>query len=315
MIAYCLDERTGDVIWNGRQFGTQVYQTPGSIFTPVVSADTVLFTTGWWQANKHFVLNKDTGIAESQLAAGGTSGGRTTDLMVYKYNRWNVILADATTGEGIWQFGSGGNLSGESVLVDNRVYAARQSGQVCRLNTNSNRPLWRRDLGVRLRGTPGISDTRLYIGDTGRTLRALKKADGSIAWTYQTPATEAENRAYQYFSTAVEANIPSLPNPNRVYVGAASGYVYCLNAANGDLIWKYQVSDWVRSKPLILGDSIYVATLDAKLFALRDNGASAAELWQTPFGEHGFTADLVGNANGILASGMDLVLFSLARYR
>ena len=40
-----------------------------------------------------------------------------------------------------------------------------------------------------------------------------------------------------------------------------------------------------------------VSTLDAKLFALRDTGASATELWQTQLGEHGFTADLVGNAN------------------
>ena len=58
--------------------------------------------------------------------------------------------------------------------------------------------------------------------------------------------------------------------------------------------------------------SPYVATLDAKLFALRDTGTSAAELRQTPLGEHGFAADLVGNANGILVSGLDLVLYSVS---
>lgn len=312
VMAYCLDETTGDVIWNGRQFGIQIYQTPGAIFSPVVSSNKVLFTTGWWQADKHIVLNKHTGIIESQLAAGDTAGGGTAQLMVYKYNRWNVILADAATGKGVWQFESGGNLSGEPVLVDTRIYTARQSGRVYRFNTDSNNPVWQRDLGVNLRGTPGVSRTRVYVGDIHRKLHALNEVDGSIAWTYQTLAAETENRAYQYFSTAVEANIPSLANPNRVYVGAASGYVYCLNATNGSLIWKYQVSDWVRSKPVVLGDTIYVATLDAKLFALQDTGASATELWRTPLGEHGFTADLVGNANGILASGMDLVLYSVS---
>ena len=58
VMAYCLDEITGDVIWNGRQFGADIYQTPGSIFSPVVSSNKVLFTTGWWQADKHMVLNK-----------------------------------------------------------------------------------------------------------------------------------------------------------------------------------------------------------------------------------------------------------------
>ena len=179
-------------------------------------------------------------------------------------------------------------------------------------DTGSKNPLWQRDLGANLRGTPGVSSTRVYVGDTNRKIHALNNADGSIAWNYQTIVAETENKAYQYFSTAVEADVPSLPHSNRVYVGAASGYVYCLNATNGNLIWKYQVSDWVRSQPVVLGDAIYVATLDAKLFALRDTGASATELWQTHLGEHGFTADLVGNANGILASGMDLVLYSVS---
>jgi len=312
VIAYCLDETSGEVIWNGRQLGTQAYHTPGAIFSPAVSSSKVLATTGWWQASKHFVLNKRSGITEYQLVAGGASGGGTTDLMVYKYNRWNVILADATTGKGVWKFNTGGNLSGEPVLVDNTVYAARQSGQVYRFETHSNKPAWRRDLGVSLRGTPGVSRTHVYVGDKGRKLHALNQKDGSMVWSFGTPAAESEPRAYQYFSTAVEANIPSLSESGRVYVGAASGYLYCLNASNGKLIWKYKLSDWIRSKPVVLGDTVYVATLDAKLFALRDTGASATELWQTPLGEHGFTADLVGNANGILASGMDLVLYSVS---
>ena len=312
VMAYCLDEITGEVIWKGRQFGTDIYQTPGSIFSPVVSSNKVLFSTGWWQAGKHMAVNKRTGIIESQLAAGGTAGGGTSQLMVYKHNRWNVILADATTGKGVWQFESGGDLSGEPVLLNNRVYAARQSGRVYRFNAGSKDPVWQRNLDVNLRGTPGISSKRVYVGGTNRKLYALNEADGSIAWSYQTLVGETENKTYQYFSTAVEVQVPSLPNPNRVYVGAASGYVYCLNATNGNLIWKHQVSDWLRSKPVVLGDTVYVATLDAKLFAMRDTGASAKELWQTQLGEHGFTADLVGNENGILAGGMDLVLYSVS---
>ena len=312
VMAYCLDEITGEVIWNSRQFGEKIYRTPGSIFIPVVTSNKVLVTTGWWQAKTHMVLNKNTGVIESQIAGGDTAGGGTSNLLVYKYNRWNVILADATTGEGVWQFESGGNLSGEPVLVGNRVYAARQTGRVYAFNTGSNIPAWERNLGVDLRGTPGVSSTRIYVGDTNRTLHALRESDGTVLWTYQAVAAETENKAYQYFSTAVEANIPSLPNPDRVYVGAASGYVYCLNAANGNLIWKYRVSDWVRSKPVVLGETVYVATLDARLFALKDTGVSPSKLWYTRLGEHGFTADLVGNTNGILASGMDLVLYSVS---
>ncbi|MGI9242447.1 MAG: PQQ-binding-like beta-propeller repeat protein, partial [Verrucomicrobiales bacterium] len=290
VIAYCLDEATGKVIWNGRQFGTQVYTTPGSIFSPVVSARNVLVTTGWWQPDKHFILDRESGLTEAQLAAATVAGGQAVQFTVYKHNRWNVILADAVTGKGIWTFRSGGNLSGEPVLDGEEIYAARQSGRVFRFGADSNRPLWQRDLQVQLRGTPGIGSRHLYVGDRQRGLHALASADGRTEWTFRVPESEFEPRAYQFFSTPVEARVSSSPEHGRVYVGTAGGYLYCLEASSGRLIWKHKLSDWVRSRPVVVDDIVYVATLDAKLVALRDAGATAQELWQTQLGEHGFTA-------------------------
>ena len=62
----------------------------------------------------------------------------------------------------------------------------------------------------------------------------------------------------------------------------------------------------------MLGNTVYVATLDSQLYAIQDDGASATPLWQSQVGEHGFTADLVGNENGILLSGRDVVLYSVS---
>jgi outer membrane protein assembly factor BamB len=305
VIAYCLNEKTGKIIWNGRQYGEDIYHTPGSIYTPVVTSKNVLLSTAWWQPETHFVLNKDNGFFESRMPAGKVSGGAGAphDLWVYKFNRTLVILADAATGKGVWQFNTGGFLAGDPVLVGDRVYAVGQNGWVFALNTGTSKPRWQRKLNVHFRGTPGVGSGRIYAGDTNRTLHAIAASNGKTVWTFQAP--EVEEKTYQYFSTAVEAN-------NRVYVGTAGGYLYCLDAGNGSVIWKHRVSDWVRSRPVVLGDTVYVATLDAKLYALRDTGDSVVEVWQKPAGEHGFTADLVGNSNGILASGRDLVLYSLS---
>jgi outer membrane protein assembly factor BamB len=303
VFAYCLNENTGQVIWNGRQYGEQIYHTPGSIFTPVVTDKHVLLSTAWWQPQTHFVLNKENGFIESRIPAGDESGASPNDMWVYKFHRTLVILADATTGRGVRKFNTGGFIAGDPVLAGDRVYSVGQSGWAFAWNTSKSKPIWQRDLNVSFRGTPGIGIGRIYAGDTNRTLHAIDASNGSTVWTFQAP--EVENKSYQYFSTAVEAN-------RRVYVGTAGGYVYCLHAGNGSVIWKHKVSDWVRSRPVVLGDAVYVATLDAQLYALRDAGDSVIELWQKPVGEHGFTADLVGNSNGILASGRDLVLYSLS---
>lgn len=312
VIAYCLDERTGEVIWKGRQFGTQVYHTPGSIFTPVVSEERVVVTTGWWQPERHLVLDRDTGSTEAETGAEHQTGGGSSQFMVYKHNRWDVVLADATTGKGVWRFQAGGLLSGEPVLNGKDIFFARQSGWVFCLGTDRDKPVWQRDLSIQLRGTPGVGREHVYVGGAERDLHALDRADGSHRWTFQVPESEFEPKAYQFFSTALETRMASRPAQDRVYVGTAGSHLYCLNASNGELIWHHKVSDWIRSKPVVVGDTVYVATLDAKLFALRDTGTAVQERWQTRLGEHGFTADLVGNRNGILAGGMDLVLYSVS---
>ena len=49
-----------------------------------------------------------------------------------------------------------------------------------------------------------------------------------------------------------------------VYVGSLDGYVYCLKAATGEKVWKYQTAAydddrWVRSSPVVLDGLVYVA--------------------------------------------------------
>ena len=304
VIAYCLDGDSGQIIWKARQYGEQIYQVPGAIHAPVVTEDTVLISTGWWQHTDHFVLDKGNGQLKSRIPAANRSNGSTDRIMAFKHNRSLVAIADARTGEGVRTFNAGGYLSGEPIVVDNRVYAAQEDGWVFGfLHPDQDKPSWQADLGAKLRGAIGTGDATLYIGDTDRVLHAVGEFGGQKEWTFQ--AEEVENKAYQYFSAAVEAN-------GRVYVGAASSYVYCLTAQTGVLIWKHRVSDWVRSKPVVIGDAVYVATLGGRLHALRDTGDRATEVWQAQLGQHGFTADLVGSHDAILASGRDLVLYSVS---
>jgi outer membrane protein assembly factor BamB len=304
VVAYCLDGKSGEVVWKARQYGEQVYELPGAIHTPFVTEDTVLISTGWWQHSDHLVLDKENGRLRSRTPAAGLGAGSAERIMAFKHNRSFVAMSDARTGEGVRAFNAGGYLSGEPIVVGDRVYAAQEDGWVFGfLHPEQGEPSWQVDLGTALRGVIGAGNARLFIGDTDRVLHAVGEVDGLEEWTFR--AEEVEDKAYQYFSTAVEAN-------GRVYVGAASSHVYCLNAETGVLIWKHPVSDWIRAKPVVVGGVVHVATLSGAMHALRDTGDCATEVWQAQLGEHGFTADLVATDEGILASGRDLVLYSVS---
>jgi outer membrane protein assembly factor BamB len=193
VIAYCLDGKSGQIIWKARQYGENIYQIPGAIHTPVVTEDTVLISTGWWQHTTHLVLSKENGRLKSRMAAANGRNGSTDQLMAFKHNRSFIAMSDARTGEGVRTFNAGGFLCGEPVVVDNRVYAAQDDGWVFGfLDPDQDEPSWQVDLGAKLRGVIGAGNAQLYIGDTDRNLYAIVEFDGQKKWTFQ--AEEVETR-------------------------------------------------------------------------------------------------------------------------
>ncbi|MFC2081279.1 PQQ-binding-like beta-propeller repeat protein [Bacteroidota bacterium] len=202
-------------------------------------------------------------------------------------------------------------VTGERIEAEQTGKDARQSWeQMVRARSYGNRIalfknkeiLWEKELGTELRGEPAVYSERLYIGNSKGKLFALDISDGSVLWSYE--ADEITGAAYQYYSAPAESG-------DRIFIGGAGSMVYCLDASEGSLLWKYKVSDWVRSKPLVIGDMVYVATMDGNLYALRDGGSQAEEIRKVKLNEHGFTTNLAGSEKGILAAGKDMILYSV----
>jgi outer membrane protein assembly factor BamB len=301
VVGMCLDEATGDILWSGCQHGIDLYGTRGSYDDPIVSRDRVLIRGG---GRRQFLFDKMSGQRLNPRQHEKEEGDADTqEFAVYRRDGRHIEVVDARTGNRVSSHTADGVLAGDVVRDGDRFYVASEAGVVSAHWIDGGKPVWTRKLKVSLCGTPGLGRGRLYVGTKDGALIALSSADGTTAWTYRTD--EKESRARQFYSTAAEAN-------GRVYVGAASACLYCLDAETGSLRWQHRVSDWVRARPLVLGDTVYVATLNARLLALQDKGDTARERWNVPVGEHGFTADLVGNERGILASDRAPILYSVS---
>ena len=78
-LAYCLDEKTGKVIWTTPQDGLQIYSAPRASSTPVIQKDQIVLrgTSGSWEyveKDKHvFYIDKKTGKVSAPAGCG--SGG------------------------------------------------------------------------------------------------------------------------------------------------------------------------------------------------------------------------------------------------
>lgn len=327
-LAYCLDERTGELLWTTPQNGLQIYSTPRASSTPVVQRDHIVLraTSGSWEmeekARHIYQLDKRTGKVVRQFDAdridyrrGSAPISGNGKYLVYPYGRLNLrgvpafhemqdtVVVRKAGGEPWWTMRVG-DLFGEPLLGKEHVFAATDNGSLHALNlAGPQRIAWTYNTGSPLRTTPVTDDHKVYVAAQDGTLHALNIADGSSAWKLK--LNNGEPRAWQLFSTP-------LLHGGKLYLGSATRELYCVDARSGKLDWKAATNDWIRSRPLVL-DSV----LDGVVFAAGLDGVVAAfdhsgkPLWSAPTTDHSIFADLVGSPTGILVSGSDLFLRSL----
>ncbi|QDU94039.1 outer membrane protein assembly factor BamB family protein [Lignipirellula cremea] len=89
-------------------------------------------------------------------------------------------------------------------------------------------PLWQAELGEARLSSPVIAGGRLYVAKIdAHQLLALDSTTGETAWTY---------------TTGGRIDSPPTIDQGRVFFGSADGWVYCLRAADGGLLWRFRAA-------------------------------------------------------------------------
>lgn len=180
---------------------------------------------------------------------------------------------------------AGGKLRHESwpglTVGDGIIYAANLE-RVQAFNAETGKWLWsypeESDKNLRpFYSTPvlaeeyGAHGMLLIAGYKDKTVYALGLGESraerpDLLWTF----AEATG---QYVGSGVVAD-------GKFIIGNGDGFVYALNLADGTLAWKYLTSDRVWATPVVVEDTVYIASLDHRLYAV--NIATGAERWQIP---------------------------------
>jgi outer membrane protein assembly factor BamB len=163
---------------------------------------------------------------------------------------------------------------------------ALRSGYTSSEVASDLKPAWNTKLGGKL-STLAVAGDHAYVAQVdAHTVYAIKTSDGTIAWR---------------FIAGGRVDSPPTIYRGRVLFGSADGYVYCLNAANGALIWKFRAapvdrrmmayeqleSVWpVHGNVLIQDDSLYCVAgrsmfLDGGLRLLQLNPITGEKLAET----------------------------------
>jgi outer membrane protein assembly factor BamB len=144
----------------------------------------------------------------------------------------------------------------------------------------SDPPAWKFKTDAPIFGSPSVAYGNVYFGSQDRNFYCLDAEAGTLKWKYETD--------WLFRSS------PALLD-GRVYLGPDDGVIKCLDANSGTTIWTTPVEGGlikgffdvnpfqIRSSPTIVGDRLYVGSLDSYVYCV--SLVDGSVIWQTKTGK------------------------------
>jgi outer membrane protein assembly factor BamB len=191
-----------------------------------------------------------------------------------------------------WTFATGGRIVSSPVIDAGVIYVGSDDGNVYAIDAATGRRRWKYRTGGPVASTPAVAAGIVYVASYDGKIHAIDARTGSPRWKFATGGERRfEARNLHGFlpktQTMADPFDVFLSSPlvvdGRVYVGSGDGNVYALDAASGELAWKFATGDVVHASPAYANGTIVVGSWDSYLYAL--DATSGAQKWRFHGGE------------------------------
>jgi outer membrane protein assembly factor BamB len=181
----------------------------------------------------------------------------TGDGLVFLAYPRRIEARDGKTGAVRWRTDTAGPVTAPLFWDNGWLLAITGEGNATMFRAATGEVLWRQALGATARVRPAAAGDHVYAPlEDGRVV-ALKLETGATVWETRLPGAPTSIR----------------PLDDRVFVGCADKFFYCLAANNGKTKWRWRTGAALVGAASVDEDSVYFLSLDSVLRALdRGNG-------------------------------------------
>ena len=200
-----------------------------------------------------------------------------------------------------WKFPTGDRVVSSPVWQDNVVYFGGDDGNVYAVDATTGNQIWKHVTGGPVPSTPAVADGIVYVGSYDGKFYALNAKTGGTKWKF---ATDGERRFEAKGLNGLQPKNQTMADPfdvflsspvvaqGAVYFGSGDGNLYALDAASGELRWKFPTGDVVHSSPAYADGVLYFGSWDSFFYAV--DATTGKEKWRFHGGEDALIHNQVG---------------------
>lgn len=262
-------QQSGELTWSteddwnqgeGRKLaiagGELVYKTP----VPLNDKLNSLLLTGASNDSKFYAVAMDTGEVAWEFSA---PNGPTTSPALYNNKLYfgsedgGLYVVHIETGELEWSLELDSGIMGDPVIIDGVVYVATTGGVLNAVDLESQEVAWSVSVNGAIEATPAVVGDRVYFG--------TREGSGYHAFNINTQEHVWQQSPPNYSTGQMEA--VSVVD-GRVHAGSQDGYLYTLDAATGEVIWKDSgFGGSLGVTPTVYNGTVYFAARDDTAYA------------------------------------------------
>ena len=190
--------------------------------------------------------------------------GSKAGIVVGSYDYY-LHCIDPRTGKQIWKIETNNYVNGTPSIQDGKIVFGGCDGMIRVVDPLTGNQKDTIEIGVYIAASPSLDGDMAYFGDYDGTIFGLNIRTKKIAW--EIPPNEQ--------SGSVLA-VPAVAN-NSVIIGNEDKYLYCYNATNGKLIWKYRTNGRIVGSAVITATKVLFTSTDGYVYIL--GLADGKKLW------------------------------------
>jgi outer membrane protein assembly factor BamB len=194
---------------------------------------------------------------EGDTAVAGFASG---ELVALRVADGRVLWTESLAPAGSVSLADVAGIRALPVIADGRAIAVGMGGLSVAVDLRSGRRLWEREFGGG--NAPCVAGDWVFaVTDVGQAA-AIGRDDGRIRWVATLTPADRDNRSPGVLATPLLVG-------GRLIIGASTGQLFALDPTDGRIAGRQRMPGGVTLQPAYANGTVYVATDDATLVALR----------------------------------------------